>query len=753
MIDIGDRSVLGKVTKRLRDKYGRPIGTRHDDNPFSDTREYEVRLPDGTSRELTYNQIAINLFSQCDSEGRRFQLLEEILDHRKDDTAVSADEGYYTTKKGVRKRRITTRGWSFLCQWRDGSADWLTMRELKAAFPVELADYAIEREIQGEPAFAWWVPHVTKKRDAIISRVKSRYWKTTHKFGIRLPKTVQEAFELDRYNNNNLWRKSIEKEMTKAKVAFERLDGYTPDEVRDRKALVGYKEIKGHMIFDIKLDGKFTRKSRFVGGGHLTETPSSLTYSTVVTRESVRIAFLMAALNQLDVKSADISNAYLNAPCREKVWIVAGPEFGTDEGSVMKVVRAWYGLKSSGAAWHAMLSQTMHDLGYQRCKADYDVWLRPNRKQDGFEYYEYVLIFVDDILAISHEPMETMTKLAELYELKNDSIVKPDRYLGGNVGTYDLPDGTTCWYTSAEDYLSGALVNIKDALRQEGLVLATGRSTERPYPEKYRPEVDITDELGDELANKFQQHIGILRWAVELGRIDIHVEVSKLSSFCMNPRQGHLEATYSIFAYLDKHKRSKIVFDPNYINVDESSFYKGNWDDFYGDVKEELPSNKPIPRGLPVVMSLFSDADHAGNLLTRRSQTGLLIFLNNAIIDWYSKGQATVESSTFGSETIALRTGIDKVQALRYKLYMMGIPIEGATNIYCDNRTVCNTAQKPEARLNKKHNAINFHRIREAVAAAWCRVAFEPGATNLADFFTKILPTYKRKNFLQQLLR
>ena len=159
---------------------------------------------------------------------------------------------------------------------------------------------------------------------------------------------------------------------------------------------------------------------------------------------------------------------------------------------------------------------------------------------------------------------------------------------------------------------------------------------------------------------------------------------------------------------------------------------------------------KPEPRGMPVVMSVFSDADHAGNLMTRRSHTGILIFLNNAIVDWYSKGQATVESSTFGSETIALRTSVDKIQALRYKLYMTGVPIDDPTNIF--NRTVCNSAQRLDARLGKKHNAINFHRIRESVAGKWCRIAFEPGETNLADFFTKILPTYKRRQFLKHLL-
>jgi hypothetical protein len=113
------------------------------------------------------------------------------------------------------------------------------------------------------------------------------------------------------------------------------------------------------------MEGKLTRKARFVADGHMASPPTSMTYSTVVTQESERIAVMLATLNDLDVQAADISNAYLNAPCREKIWIVAGPEFGSNERSVMKVVRAWYGLKSSGASWHAMLSQTMHDMKYQ----------------------------------------------------------------------------------------------------------------------------------------------------------------------------------------------------------------------------------------------------------------------------------------------------------------------------------------------------------------------------------------------------
>ena len=116
------------------------------------------------------------------------------------------------------------------------------------------------------------------------------------------------------------------------------------------------------MVFDIKID--FTRKARLVAGGHLTQVPSHLTYSSVVSRESVRIMFLIAALNDLQVLSADIGNAYLNAPNREKVYAITGKEFGSRAGEVVIIVRALYGLKSAGAAWRSHLANSLQAIGY-----------------------------------------------------------------------------------------------------------------------------------------------------------------------------------------------------------------------------------------------------------------------------------------------------------------------------------------------------------------------------------------------------
>ena len=138
---------------------------------------------------------------------------------------------------------------------------------------------------------------------------------------------------------------------------------------------IGYQKIECHMIFDIKLGENFRRKARLVGGGHMTVAPASITYSSVVLRDSVRIALTIAALNNLDILACDIQNAYLTAKCREKIWTVAGPEFAQEAGTIMIIKMALYGLKSSSAAFRSKLTGVLHDMQYTPKKADPDVWI------------------------------------------------------------------------------------------------------------------------------------------------------------------------------------------------------------------------------------------------------------------------------------------------------------------------------------------------------------------------------------------
>jgi hypothetical protein len=218
------------VVKRARTENGLPIGRAHR-NPLFDTREYDCVFDDGTMERYTANVIAENLYSQVDSEGRSFLVLDEIIDHEKDNSAIPISDGFTIGYNGNRVPKKTTRGWKLLCQWKDGSTSWVPLVELKDSNPVELAEYAVGNRIDQEPAFRWWVSDVIRKRNRIIAKVKKRYWRITHKFGIRLPKTVEEAIQIDRETNTTYWTDAIKKEMERVGVAFEFIDNWTPEQV------------------------------------------------------------------------------------------------------------------------------------------------------------------------------------------------------------------------------------------------------------------------------------------------------------------------------------------------------------------------------------------------------------------------------------------------------------------------------------------------------------------------------------------
>ena len=153
-----------------------------------------------------------------------------------------------------------------------------------------------------------------------------------------------------------------------------------------------------------------------------------------------------------------------------------------------------------------------------------------------------------------------------------------------------------------------------------------------------------------------------------------------------------------------------------------------------------------------MVMTCFVDADHAGNRVTRRSHTGIIIFCNRAPIIWFSKRQNTVETSSFGSEFVAARIAVELIEGLRYKLQMFGIPIEGPTNVFCDNQSVVTNATKPESTLKRKHNSIAYHRVREAAAANTIRIAKEAHESNIADMLTKPVSGPRLKALCERVL-
>ena len=272
-----------------------------------------------------------------------------------------------------------------------------------------------------------------------------------------------------------------------------------------------------------------------------------------------------------------------------------------------------------------------------------------------------------------------------------------------------------------------------------------------PMVTSYEPELDGSPELNEDDHRYYQELIGILRWATELGRVDILHEVTLLSQYQACPREGHMEQVLRIFAYLKVVDKLKLYMDHQFPDFSRK-LMKSSREEFqmmYRGAKEELPARMPLPRGRIVEITAYVDASYATNKVTRKSHTGYIIFVNKAPVLWYSKKQNTVEGSTFGAEYIALKTCIEAIVSLRFKLRMFGIPIvEEPANVFCDNESVVKNSTKVESVLNKKHNSVAYHYVRWNVAAGVIQVSWISTDDNLADLFTKRLSAERRTYLL-----
>ncbi|KAL7535630.1 hypothetical protein ACHAWF_005219, partial [Thalassiosira exigua] len=445
-----------------------------------------------------------------------------------------------------------------------------------------------------------------------------------------------------------------------------------------------------------------------------------------MSRDSMRIALLVVALNDLDIFACDIGNAYLNAPCKEHIWFVAGHECSHEmKGRVMKLVRALCGLKSSGASWRKMFKDfIVPRLEFTPSRVGRDMYYRKSSKPDGTLYYEILLVYVDNVLAISHDAEKIMETIGKRFKIKNDEYGPPMTYLGGEVQQFTIPNSNN--ENHGVSSALNAVGNVENMLKEEGCEFKTVSSRKakmhNPIPSGYKPELDKMEECDAEHHSHFQKLIGILRWAVELGRIDIHIEVAIMSQYSANPRVGHLEAVYCIFHYLKCNPVKPRVMDPVTPTIDRNGF-NGTADcaEFYGNVVEEDPPGMPELLGKPVEIFAFCDSDHASNVVTKRSHSGILIFAQNSLIFSFSKKQNTVEASTYGTELVAMRIVRDMIAELQLKLKLIGVPMVGPANVFCDNQGVIKNTSIPESTLSKKDNSVNYHIVREAAAAGILR--------------------------------
>ena len=684
-----------------------------ENNP--DLIKFRAIVNDDYEEIVAYNDI-VDYIEQDESWDGIWKF-REILDHQ---GPLRSDDPRYKGSK-----------YNVLVLWETGEQSWEPLHVDKNSKwtggiyntdRVSVAIYAVEHGLLDTEG--WQLPGIKKiaktqkrlTRNANQAKLHSFRNKPVYMYGFQVPRNHQQAMELDAKNGNTRWRDA-------EIVELKQIDEYDTfdDRGKDYRPPKEYKKITVHLVYAVKHDGR--HKARLVAGGHLTDTPVDSVYSSVVSLRGIRMIVFLAEHNGLELWATDIGNAYLESVTQEKVYVIAGPEFGDREGHVLLIHKALYGLKSSGLRWHERFSDVLRSMNFFLSKAENDIWMR-----DMGDHYEYIAVYVDDLALASKNPQAIVDVLTKKHNFKLKGTGPISFHLGCDF--FRDSEDTLCY--APRKYIEKMIASY------ERIFGSKPKQYTSPLVKGDHPELDTSELLDDDDIKKYQSMIGALQWAVQIGRFDVAVAVMTMSRFRALPRQGHLERVQRIYGYLSKMRHGTIRIrteKPDFSGIPEKHY---DWENTcYPGAHEVLPTDAPPPKGKPIVLSTYVDANLYHDMISGRSVSGILHFVNKTPWEWYAKLQTTVETATFGSEYICARTGTDQAVDARTSFRYLGAQVEGPNMMFGDNETVVNTASIPHSKLHKRHNALSYHRVREAIAAKIIRFHHIPGPTNPADILSK----------------
>ena len=310
----------------------------------------------------------------------------------------------------------------------------------------------------------------------------------------------------------------------------------------------------------------------------------------------------------------------------------------------------------------------------------------------------------------------------------------PDYYLGNDYKSYKGRHAVGC-----KKYIKEAIRRVE---QQHGAAI---KRQSTPLPTGDHPELDTSELLDDGGHQTYQMLIGMLNWIVGIGRFDIAHATSSLARFSSCPRKTHLDRALRVFGYLKRFPNKRTVVDSRdpIITGGDLSDYNSILESFkeeYPDASEEIDANLPTPLVDELAITMFVDSDHAHDKVTRRSITGLIILVGRTPVFYYSKRQGAVETSTYSAEFMAMRYAVEEAVAIRYMLRCLGVKVDSPTQVYGDNLGVIQNVTIKDSLLKKKHVAISYHKVREAVAAGIIIPIKIHSSDNYADCCTKALP-------------
>ena len=327
-----------------------------------DHKRFRLSVNDDQYEELmSYNDIIAHL--ERDQEESVLWKFKRIIGHQ--GPLAATDPDYNGSNYNVQ------------VEWENGEITYEPLSVLAADDPVTCAIYARDHDLLDKPGWKRFkgIAKRQKKMLRMANQAKLRSFRTAprYKYGFEIPRDYQHAVRLDERNKNTKWQDAAGLEMCQLFEYQTFIDKGHKDQVLPPE---GYKRIRVHLVFDVKHDGR--HKVRLVADGHLTEVPVDSVYSGVVSLRGLRLMIFLGEHNALEIWATDIGNAYLEVRTKEKLYIIAGPEFGKLEGHILVIYKALYGFQTSGLCWHERFADCLCQEGFEQCKAEPDIGMRPN---------------------------------------------------------------------------------------------------------------------------------------------------------------------------------------------------------------------------------------------------------------------------------------------------------------------------------------------------------------------------------------
>ncbi|TYK30390.1 putative mitochondrial protein [Cucumis melo var. makuwa] len=382
----------------------------------------------------------------------------------------------------------------------------------------------------------------------------------------------------------------------------------------------------------------------------------------------------------------DVKNAFLNGTLSEEMYMKPPPGTSSPPHKVCLLRRALYGLKQAPRAWFATFSSTITQLGFT--SSPHDTALFTRHTPQGIVL---LLLYVDDMIITGNDPQ---------------AISDLQHYLGQHFEMKDL--GSLNYFLGLEvsrrsdGYLLSQAKYASDLLARSGITDSNTAST------PLDPNVHLTpyDGVPLEEVSLYRQLVGSLIY-LTVTRPDIVYAVHIVSQFMAAPRTIHFTAVLRILRY----------------------------------IKGTLGHGLQFSSQSSLVLSGYSDADWAGDPTDRRSTTGYCFYLGDSLISWRSKKQSVVSRSSTESEYRALADTTAELLWLHWLLADMGVPQQGPTLLYCDNRSAIQIAHNDVFHERTKHIENDCHFIRHHLLSN--TLLLQPVSTTKqpADIFTKALPS------------